>query len=103
GGGSMPVGALIVSRSGRCNVQRDKIVYWEVIGGRLCGPSTSGAVMRIVLVLVVLVLVLLLWRAFVFDRQHRGQLRSAADIAGDARRNRDEQSKGSDPSAGAGA
>jgi hypothetical protein len=59
--------------------------------------------MRIVLALVVLVLVALLWRAFVFDRKHRGRLRSAADISADAKRNRDEQNKGSDPSAGAGA
>jgi hypothetical protein len=65
--------------------------------------SRSGAVMRIALVVIVLVLVLLLWRAFAFDRKHRGRLRSAADISGDAKRHRDEQNKGSDPSAGMGA
>jgi hypothetical protein len=61
--------------------------------------------MRVVLVLLVLVLVLvvLLWRAFVFDRKHRGQLRSAADISRDAKRHRDGLNKGSDPSAGMGA
>lgn len=53
--------------------------------------------MRIVLVLAVLVAVLLLWRAFVFDRKHRGQLRNAADISRDAKRNRDQYTKGSDP------
>jgi hypothetical protein len=74
-----------------------------MIGGRLPPTSTSGAVMRVVLVLAVLVLVVLLWRAFVFDRKHRGQLRSAVDISGDAKRYRDEQSKGSDPSPGMGA
>jgi cytoskeletal protein RodZ len=52
--------------------------------------------MWVVLALVVLVLVVLLWRAFVFDRKHRGRLRSAADISADAKRNRDEQRKGSD-------
>jgi hypothetical protein len=54
--------------------------------------------MRVVLVLVVLVLALLLWRAFVFDRKHRGRLRGAADISGDAKRNRDQYRQGSDPS-----
>jgi hypothetical protein len=48
--------------------------------------------MRIALVLIALVLVVLLWRAFVFDRKHRGSLRSAGDIAGDAKRHRDEHS-----------
>jgi hypothetical protein len=59
--------------------------------------------MRIALALVVLSLVVLVWRAFVFDRKHRGQLRSAADISADAKRHRDEQTRGSDPSAGMGA
>ena len=56
--------------------------------------------MRIVLVLVALVLVVVVWRAFVFDRRHRGHLRSPADIAGDAKRNRDQHSKGPDPGPG---
>ena len=55
--------------------------------------------MRLVLVLIALVLVVLLWRAFVFDRKHRGSVRSAADISGDAKRHRDEHSRGSDGSA----
>ena len=59
--------------------------------------------MRIVLVLIALVLVVLLWRAFVFDRKHRGSLRSAADISADAKRHRDERTHGSDPSSGTGA
>jgi hypothetical protein len=56
--------------------------------------------MRVVLVLAVLALVVLLWRAFVFDRKHRGRLRNAADISGDAKRNRDQYTQGSDPSPG---
>ena len=56
--------------------------------------------MRLVLVLIALVLVVLLWRAFVFDRKHRGSVRSAADISGDAKRNRDQYTQGSDPSPG---
>ena len=59
--------------------------------------------MRVVLVLIALVLVVLLWRSFVFDRKHRGSLRSAGDISGDAKQHRDEQTKGSDPSSGMGA
>jgi len=71
-----------------------KILYSRVIGGKLRPQSAGGAAMRIVLVLVALVLVALMWRAFVFDRKHRGQLRSAADIAGDAKRHRDEHTRG---------
>jgi type II secretory pathway pseudopilin PulG len=52
--------------------------------------------MRIVLVLVVIVAAFLVWRAFVFDRRHRGRLRNATDIAGDAKRNRDQYVKGND-------
>jgi hypothetical protein len=59
--------------------------------------------MRVVLVLALLVLVVLLWRAFVFDRKHRGRLRSAADISADAKRHRDGANKGSDASSGLGA
>lgn len=55
--------------------------------------------MRIVLVLIALVLVVLLWRAFLFDRKHRGSLRSAADISGDAKRHRDQHSRGGDGTA----
>ena len=55
--------------------------------------------MRVVLVLVALGLVVLLWRAFVFDRKHRGSLRSAADISGDAKRQRDEHARGGDGTA----
>ncbi len=49
--------------------------------------------MRIVLVLVALVLVVVLWRAFVFDRRHRGRLRNAGDISVDAKQNRDEHNR----------
>jgi hypothetical protein len=59
--------------------------------------------MRVALVLIALVLVVLLWRAFVFDRRHRGSLRNPADISGDAKRNRDQVNPGSDPSSGMGA
>ena len=59
--------------------------------------------MRVALVLIALVLVVLLWRAFVFDRKHRGSLRSAADISGDAKRHRGEVNPGNDPSSGMGA
>jgi hypothetical protein len=55
--------------------------------------------MRIALALVALGLVVLMWRAFVFDRKHRGRLRSATDISADAKHNRDEQSRGSDGTA----
>jgi hypothetical protein len=55
--------------------------------------------MRVALVLIALVLVILLWRAFAFDRRHRGSLRSAADISGDAKRNRDEQPRSGDGTA----
>ena len=50
--------------------------------------------MRIVLVLIALILVVLMWRAFVFDRKHRGQLRSAADISRDSKRHRDDLTRG---------
>jgi hypothetical protein len=56
--------------------------------------------MRIVLVLVALVLVVVVWRAFVFDRKHRGSLRNAGDIATDAKHNRDEHGRYSDPGPG---
>ncbi len=59
--------------------------------------------MRIVLVLVVLVLVFLLWRAFVFDRRHRGQLRNRADMSANAKRNREQQNTGRDPGYNGGA
>jgi hypothetical protein len=55
--------------------------------------------MRVALVLIVLVLAVLLWRAFVFDRRHRGSLRNPADISGDAKRNRDEHARGGDGTA----
>jgi hypothetical protein len=55
--------------------------------------------MRLVLVLVALGLVVLLWRAFLFDRKHRGSLRRASDISGDAKRHRDEHSRGGDGTA----
>jgi hypothetical protein len=99
----MPVGVLIICLRGGAACCATKIVQGGVIGGRLREQSTSGAIMRVVLVLVALGLVVLLWRAFVFDRKHRGQLRSASDIARDAKRHRDEQATGSDPSSGLGA
>ena len=56
--------------------------------------------MRIVLVLVAPVLVVVVWRAFVFDRKHRGRLRNAGDISGDAKQNRDQHNRYPDPGPG---
>ena len=56
--------------------------------------------MRIVLVLVALVLVVVVWRAFVFDRRHRGQLRNPGDISVDAKQNRDQHNRYPDPGPG---
>jgi hypothetical protein len=56
--------------------------------------------MRIVLILVALVMVVIVWRAFVFDRKHRGRLRGSADISADAKQNRDQHNRYSDPGPG---
>ena len=100
---SRPGGPTAAFRTTRCpassDTEHDQDLLATSLGGRLRGQSASGAVMRVVLVIIALALLVLLWRAFVFDRKHRGSLRNAADSSGDAKRNRDEHARGGDGTA----